>query len=172
MSCQPWCPSAFICSTGMYSEASRSYSAMPSATMHLDALALGHGLRRLHGPAQRAGVDRVHPLERQVLGQVAGLMVAGLRQLRIGRPLHVLHPDRERVADEQQLHGGSGWHNGHRERTGSRPSQPSRGLGHHAVEAAEALVELVDLEQVAEVGHRVVEGEPPAAAVAASIACG
>ena len=32
MSCQPWCPSAFICSTGMYSEASRSYSAIPSAT--------------------------------------------------------------------------------------------------------------------------------------------
>ena len=29
---QPWWPSAFICSTGIYSEASRSYSAIPSAS--------------------------------------------------------------------------------------------------------------------------------------------
>ena len=107
MSCQPWWPSAFICSTGMYSEASRSYSAMPvghHAPRRPGARPPAAG--RLHGTPQRAGVDDVDPLEGQVLGQVAGLVVAGLGELGIRRTLDVLDPDREGVADEQQLHGG------------------------------------------------------------------
>ena len=92
MSCQPWWPSAFICSTGMYSDASRSYSAIPSASTTSMPWRSATGDGGLVGAPQRAGVDGVHPLEGEVLGQVAGLVEAGLGELGIGRPLDVLDP--------------------------------------------------------------------------------
>jgi hypothetical protein len=51
---------------------------------HVQVLRLGHGLGRLAGTSQRAGVDGVDPLVGQVVREVAGLVDTGLRQAGIG----------------------------------------------------------------------------------------
>ena len=92
------------CSIGMYSDASRSYSAIPSAMVTSIDCRSATGSAVCIGPPQRAGEDGVDPLEGEVLGEVARLVLAGLGQLRVGRTLEALDPLRQRVPDEQQLH--------------------------------------------------------------------
>ena len=89
---------------GMYSEASRSYSAIPSAIVTSTDWRCRHRLGRLHRPPQRAGEHGVDALEAEVLGEVPRLVLPGLGQLRVGRPVEALHPLRQGVPDEQQLH--------------------------------------------------------------------
>ena len=131
----------------MYSDGVAVVLGDPVGQHHVDALTLGHREGGLVGAPQRAGVDGVHPLEGEVLGQVAGLVEAGLGELGIGRALDVLDPHGQGMADEQELHGGltstsargrrrgasplmsalgrSGRSLAHLVRTGSWPSQPA-----------------------------------------------
>ena len=88
----------------MYSPTSRSYSAIPSASATSTDCSSATGWAVCIARRSGLAIDGVDPLEGEVLGEVPGLVLPGLRQLGVGRAVEPLDALGQGVADEQQLH--------------------------------------------------------------------